>query len=205
MGLTALQPQSEPKTTPRSTEWCESGQQGPWQTVVPFHKLVCSIICAASSNRNEKHQTSPGHPTARHTQPHQDPENFGPPKGTPDRSSAYFCRFLKLGVSNAFVIDEAQLEFKMRTQTRLEKISTAISLFGMAMGFSVLGFLIVVNQHDGGASIPGGIFGILLGAAFLIAACLHLKRQIQGGFRIEEIPAEIVPEMRQATDAICDF
>ena len=63
----------------------------------------------------------------------------------------------------------------MRTQTRLEKISTAISLFGMAMGFSVLGFLIVVNQHDGGASIPGGIFGILLGAAFLIAACLHLK------------------------------
>jgi len=57
MGLTALQPQSEPKTTPRSTEWCESGQQGPWQTVVPFHKLVCSIICAASSNRNEKHQT----------------------------------------------------------------------------------------------------------------------------------------------------
>ena len=92
----------------------------------------------------------------------------------------------------------------MRTQTRLEKISTAISLFGMAMGFSVLGFLIIVNQHDGGASIPGGIFGILLGAAFLIAACLHLKRQIQGDF-LEEIPAAIVPEMRQATDAICGF
>ena len=205
MGLTALQPQSEPKTTPRSTEWCESGRQGPWQTVIRFHKLVGSIICAASSNRNEKHQTSSGHPTARHTQPHQDPENFGPPKDTPDKSAAYFCRFLKLGVSNAFVIDEAQLEFKMRTQTRLEKISTAISLFGMAMGFSVLGFLIVVNQHDGGASIPGGIFGILLGAAFLIAACLHLKRQIQGGFRLEEIPVEIVPEMRQAAGAICSF
>jgi hypothetical protein len=44
----------------------------------------------------------------------------------------------------------------MRTQTRLEKISTAISFFGMAMGFSVLCFLIVVNQHDGGASIPAG-------------------------------------------------
>ena len=56
-----------------------------------------------------------------------------------------------------------------------------------------------------GASIPGGIFGILLGAAFLIAAWLHLKRQIQGGFRLEEIPAEIIPEMRQATDAICGF
>ena len=28
MALTALQPQSEPKATPRSTEWCEIGQQG---------------------------------------------------------------------------------------------------------------------------------------------------------------------------------
>ena len=96
----------------------------------------------------------------------------------------------------------------MRTQTRLEKISTAISLFGMALGFSVLGLLIVVNEHDGGASITGGIFGILLGAAFLIAACLHWKRgdQIQGGFRVEEVPAaEIVSEMRQAADAICSF
>ena len=96
----------------------------------------------------------------------------------------------------------------MRTQTRLEKISTAISLLGMAMGFSVLGLLIVVNQHDGGASIPGGIFGILLGAAFLIAACLHWKYgdQIQDGFQVEEVPAaEIASEMRQAAQAICSF
>lgn len=78
----------------------------------------------------------------------------------------------------------------------------------MAMGFSVLGFMIVVNQHDGGASIPGGILGILVGATFLIAACLHLTRcgQIQGGFRLEGIPAaEIVSEMRQATGAMCSF
>jgi len=94
----------------------------------------------------------------------------------------------------------------MKTQSRLEKISTAIGLFGMAMGFSVLGFLIVVNQHDGGASIPGGIFGILLGATFLIAACLHLKRQLQGGFQLEEVPAnEIVSEMQQAAEAMCSF
>jgi hypothetical protein len=49
MVLAALQPQFEPKPTPRSIEWCESAQRGPWQTVVPFHKLVCSIICDASS------------------------------------------------------------------------------------------------------------------------------------------------------------
>jgi hypothetical protein len=91
----------------------------------------------------------------------------------------------------------------MRTQSRLQTISTALSLFGMAMGFSALGFMIVVNQHDGGASIAGGILGILVGATFLIAACLHLTRcgQIQGGFRTVEIASEI----RQAADAIYSF
>jgi peptidoglycan/LPS O-acetylase OafA/YrhL len=96
----------------------------------------------------------------------------------------------------------------MRTQRRVAKISTAISLLGLALGFSVLGLLIVANEHDGSTSIIGGIIGILLGAAFLIAACLHWKcgNKIQDGFRIEEVPAaEIVSEMRQATDAICSF
>jgi hypothetical protein len=27
-------------TTPRSTEWCDIGRQGPWQTVVTFHKQL---------------------------------------------------------------------------------------------------------------------------------------------------------------------
>jgi hypothetical protein len=78
----------------------------------------------------------------------------------------------------------------MRTQSRLQTISTATSLFGMAMGFSALGFMIVVNQHGGGASIAGGILGILLGATFLIVACPHLTGcgQMQGGFRLEGIP-----------------
>ena len=96
----------------------------------------------------------------------------------------------------------------MRTQKRPEKISTTISLLGLALGFSALGLLIVAKGHDGGASITGGILGILLGAAFLIAACLHWKcgDQIQGRFRVEEVPAaEIVSEMRQAANAICSF
>jgi hypothetical protein len=96
----------------------------------------------------------------------------------------------------------------MRTQRRLEKISTAICLVGLALGFSVLGLLIVAKEQDGGASIIGGILGILLGAAFLIAACLHWKccGQIQGGFQVEEVPAaEIVSEIRQAAEAICSF
>jgi hypothetical protein len=96
----------------------------------------------------------------------------------------------------------------MRAQKRLEKITTTISLLGLALGFSALGLLIVAKEHDGGASITGGILGILLGAAFLILACLHWKcgDQIQGGFRVEEVPAaEIVSEMRQAANAICSF
>jgi hypothetical protein len=81
-------------------------------------------------------------------------------------------------------------------------------LLGLALGFSALGLLIVAKEHDGGASIAGGILGILLGAAFLIAACLHWKcgDQIQGGFRVEEVPAaEIISQMRQAANAICSF
>jgi hypothetical protein len=83
----------------------------------------------------------------------------------------------------------------MRTQRRLQKISTAISLVGLALGFSILGLLIIAKEQDGGASITGGILGILLGAAFLIAACLHWMCTIKfrGGFQVEEVPAtEIV-------------
>jgi hypothetical protein len=40
IGLPVLLPQSEPKATPRSTEWCEIGRHGPWHTVVPFHKQL---------------------------------------------------------------------------------------------------------------------------------------------------------------------
>jgi hypothetical protein len=96
----------------------------------------------------------------------------------------------------------------MRTQTRLQKISTAMSLVGLALGFSVLGLLIIAKEHDGGASITGGILSILLGAAFLIVACLHWKcgDQIDGGFQVEEVPAaEIVSEMQQAAGAIYSF
>jgi hypothetical protein len=78
----------------------------------------------------------------------------------------------------------------------------------LALGFSVLGLLIIAKEHDGGASITGGILGILVGLAFLIAACLHWKYcdQIQGRFQLEEGPAaEIISEMQQAAGAICSF
>jgi hypothetical protein len=62
----------------------------------------------------------------------------------------------------------------MRTQKRLEKVSTAISLLAF----------------EDAASTAGGILGIFLGATFLIVAFLHWKRndQIQGEFLAEEAP-----------------
>jgi hypothetical protein len=40
MALTTLQPQSEPKATPTSTEWCEIGLHSAWHSVVRFHKRM---------------------------------------------------------------------------------------------------------------------------------------------------------------------
>jgi TRAP-type C4-dicarboxylate transport system permease small subunit len=96
----------------------------------------------------------------------------------------------------------------MRTQKRLEKISTALSLLALGLGFSVLGLLIVAKEREDGASIASGIPGIFLGATLMIAACLHWKRgdQIQGGLLAEETPVvEIVSETRQASNAIFSF
>jgi hypothetical protein len=60
----------------------------------------------------------------------------------------------------------------------------------LALGFSVLGLLIVAKEHDGAALIASGILGILLGMAFLVAGCLHWKwfKQIQGKIQVEEVP-----------------
>ena len=66
----------------------------------------------------------------------------------------------------------------------LQIISTRVSLVSLSLGFSIFGMLITVNQHQadlndlsGGSSFAmfGGIAAILVGTAFLVAACLHRK------------------------------
>jgi hypothetical protein len=66
----------------------------------------------------------------------------------------------------------------------LQRIATVISLISQAIGFTVLGMLIIVNQHQadlnglsGGSSFAtvGGISAILVGTAFFVAACLYSR------------------------------
>jgi hypothetical protein len=59
-----------------------------------------------------------------------------------------------------------------------------MSLVGEAIGFSILGIPMIMNQHQadlnglsGGSSLVmiGGISAILVGTVFLVAACLHWR------------------------------
>ena len=66
----------------------------------------------------------------------------------------------------------------------LQRIATRISLIREAIGFSILGILIIVNRHQadlnglaGGSSVAivGGISAVLVGTVFLVAAGLHWR------------------------------
>jgi len=56
----------------------------------------------------------------------------------------------------------------MDTKRRLERITTASSLVGLALEFFVLGILILAKGDNEGVSTAGGFIGILLGVTFLM-------------------------------------
>ena len=64
----------------------------------------------------------------------------------------------------------------------LQRIATRMSLLGEAIGFSILGILIIVNWHQadlnglaGGSAVAiiGGISAVFVGTVFLASAYLH--------------------------------
>jgi hypothetical protein len=66
----------------------------------------------------------------------------------------------------------------------LQRIATRMGLLSEAIGFSILGILIIVNRHQadlnglsGGSSVAiiGGVSAILVGTVFLVAACVHWR------------------------------
>lgn len=66
---------------------------------------------------------------------------------------------------------------QMNTQRRLRRITIASSLVGLAIGFLLLGILILSNQNGEDALIAGGVVGILLGTAFLMLACSYWRNE----------------------------
>ena len=58
----------------------------------------------------------------------------------------------------------------MSFQRRLERIATGSSLVGLALGFLLLGCLILLKKGDEEIPIAGGIVGIVLGMIFLTSA-----------------------------------
>ena len=66
----------------------------------------------------------------------------------------------------------------------LQRIVTRMSLVGEAIGFLVLGILIIMNRQQadlnglgGGSAVAliGGISAVLVATVFLVAACLHWR------------------------------
>jgi ABC-type multidrug transport system permease subunit len=66
----------------------------------------------------------------------------------------------------------------------LQRIARATSLINLAIGFFVVGMLIIVNRHqsdlnglssDGSVAIAGGIGAILVSTVFLVAACFYCR------------------------------
>lgn len=62
---------------------------------------------------------------------------------------------------------------QLNTQRRLEQITTASSLIGLAAGFLVLGVQILSRKNGEGIPMLGGTVGILLGATFLALAVFY--------------------------------
>jgi hypothetical protein len=113
-----------------------------------------------------------------------------------------------------------RLRFAQRTESKaettnrllmrqtLQKISTGMSLISLSLGFSIFGMLIIVNRHQadldglcGGSSVAtvGGIGAILVGTAFLVAACLHCRFCADVLLRCRSgasLPAESVPLLK---------
>ncbi len=103
---------------------------------------------------------------------------------------------------------KAETTNRLLMRQTLQKISTGMSLISLSLGFSIFGMLIIVNRHQadldglcGGSSVAmvGGIGAILVGTAFLVAACLHWRFCADVLLRCRSgasLPAESVPLLK---------
>ena len=92
---------------------------------------------------------------------------------------------------------KAETTNRLLMRQTLQKISTGMSLISLSLGFSIFGMLIIVNRHQadldglcGGSSVATvrGIGAILVGTAFLVAACLHWRSCARVSLRCGQAP-----------------
>jgi hypothetical protein len=88
---------------------------------------------------------------------------------------------------------KAQTSEQLFNRHTLERIATGLSLISQALGFSIFGALVIANRHQadlndfaGGSFVAmvGGIGAILVGTAFLIAACLYWRADVLPRWRL---------------------
>jgi uncharacterized membrane protein YidH (DUF202 family) len=80
----------------------------------------------------------------------------------------------------------AQITTAAKTRNYLKRVSTSISLLILTIGFSLLGFLTLINSNREGAvptvsfenssAVVGSSVSIILGVVFLVAASLYWNR-----------------------------
>jgi uncharacterized integral membrane protein len=95
-----------------------------------------------------------------------------------DATANFSLRFARASDWKVEAIDRSP------SRQALQRIATRISLVSEAVGFLVLGILIIANRHQadlnglaGGSSVAliGGISAILVGTVFLVATYLHWR------------------------------
>ena len=94
-----------------------------------------------------------------------------------DATTNFSLRFARVSESKVEMTDWLNRQV-------LQRIATRISLISEAIGFSVLGILIIMNRHQadlnglaGGSTVAivGGISAVFVASVFLVAACLHWR------------------------------
>jgi hypothetical protein len=114
-----------------------------------------------------------------------------------DATANFSLRFARASDSKAETTD------RLLSRQTLQRISTGMSLVGLALGFWVFAMLIFINRHQaelnglsGGDSVAmvGGIGASLVGTIFLVAGCLHWR------FRARR-PAELPVRRRRGVSA----
>jgi hypothetical protein len=79
---------------------------------------------------------------------------------------------------------KARLPEQLLKRAALKRIATGLSLISQAVGFSIIGILILATRHQaelndsvggGSAAIVGGTSALFVGTAFLIAALLYWR------------------------------